>query len=46
MRREFDDSKWSQIIKYIEEHPNDYEVVEYNFIPAEVKRMGRDPDLH
>ena len=24
----------------------DYEVVEYNFIPAEVKRMGRDTDLH
>ena len=24
----------------------DYEVVEYDFVPPEAKRLGRDPDLH
>ena len=24
----------------------EYEVVKYDFIPPEAKRMGRDPDLH
>jgi hypothetical protein len=24
----------------------EYEVVEYDYIPSEYKRLGRDPDLH
>ena len=24
----------------------EYEVIEYDFVPSEAKRMGRDPDLH
>ena len=28
-------------------NPNiEYEVIEYDFVPPEAKRMGRDPDLH
>jgi len=28
-------------------HPDDdYDVEEYNFVPPDAKRYGRDPDLH
>ena len=30
MRREFEDKEWNEILKYIEEHPNDYKVIDSN----------------